>query len=87
MPESTSAGIGLVIVGVLLIVIGGWMVLSGWDQVQAANAWDENVGCAYDYRSQVFICPDNPYDGGRSRLWTGVVVCLIGGVILYYGTR
>lgn len=87
MTDSTGLGVTLAIVGVLLIVIGGAMVLNGYDKIQAANEWDENVGCAYDYRSQAWICPTNPYEGGRSQFWTGLAVTIVGGIVLYFGTR
>ena len=90
MPRSAVAGILLVIVGVIVIVIGAGMILSGHNTIQAAEAWDDlprDQRCEYDLITRSYICPENPFQGGRSRFWAGVAVTIVGGVVLYYGTR
>lgn len=124
---STSAGVAVVIVGVLLIVIGAGTLLVGGNQMKASTAWEQDAqhgeracitsyNMSYDefmqqYRNATsdaerdrlleefkggrevdcytYVDPtkENPYRGGGSRLWTGLVVMLVGGIVLYYGTR
>lgn len=90
MSRSAIVGVPLVIVGVILIMLGAGMILSGYNTIQAAEAWDDlprDQRCEYDYATTSDICPENPFHGGRSRFWSGVAVTIVGGVVLYYGTR
>lgn len=59
----------------------------GNNQIQAAEQWEDTARCQHDYVLRERICPDNPYMGGRSQFWVGLAVTIVGGVVLYYGTR
>lgn len=81
----------LLIVGVVLIVAGVGLALTGYNQMQAAEVWDEqphSCGWAGSFEEASEIeCPKNPYAGGGLLLTLGVGFAAAGGLSVRVGSQ
>lgn len=69
------------------MVVGAGMAAQGYNQQQAADEWaSQTHHCGSGPVSEV-DCPDNPYSGGGTKIVGGFIITIIGGVVVYVGTR
>jgi len=91
MDSDSSIRVGLLIFGVILIIVGAGLVVAGYNQMQAADAWasqPQYCGTAGSFQDVGDInCPSNPYSGGEERVGVGTAFSLLGGVLARAGTK
>jgi hypothetical protein len=91
MSGREAAHTALLIIGIVVVVIGAGMAMQGYDQMQAADEWGSQVhdcGSVSSWQDPSGIeCPDNPYDGWSGKLYGGIVLALIGGVVARFGAK
>ena len=76
--------------GVVLIVMGAGLVVSGYSETQASQEWNSQMhycGSTSVGGAGEVDCPDNPHSEGGAKMFDGVVLTLIGGVGARYGTE
>jgi len=89
MVELAPLGIALVVIGSALTVGGITMVTGGVSRMQAAQAWSEHPHDCGSTTGDVseLKCPSNPSRGGETRVVGGLIVAVLGGTVVYYGTN
>lgn len=79
------------VIGIVLVVAGVGLVVTGTNQMEAAEEWDRQThycGSAGSFQDASEIeCPDNPYAGGGVKVTFGVGLVVVGGLAARYGTQ
>ena len=90
--SSASLQTVVLVVGVVIIVAGAGLAIGGYNQMQAAQEWSEQTHyCGTTIggldAAQEVDCPDNPYSGGGGKLVSGLLLSVVGGGSVRWGTR